>query len=96
MHKGQTWLAVFKGHETLGNNNFSPFSISLLSFILFLSFFLYHTVDPMSEENVKKQLMLERFQQENPGFDFSGAEFSGGAPDPKTFMVSTVMDCTEQ
>lgn len=22
----------------------------------------------------------------NPGFDFSGAEFSGQAPDPRTFM----------
>jgi hypothetical protein len=31
--------------------------------------------------------MLERFQEENPGFDFSQAQFSGNAPDPKTFMV---------
>ena len=32
------------------------------------------------------QLMLERFQRENPGFDFSGAEFNGAAPDPSKFM----------
>lgn len=35
---------------------------------------------------VQKQLMLERFGQENPGFDFSGAEFSGSVPDPRNFM----------
>ena len=23
---------------------------------------------------------------QNPGFDFSGAEFSGNVPDPRTFM----------
>jgi hypothetical protein len=23
---------------------------------------------------------------QNPGFDFSGAEFSGACPDPRTFM----------
>lgn len=34
----------------------------------------------------QKTLMLERFQAEHPGFDFSGAEFSGSAPDPRTFM----------
>eukprot|EP01111_Echinosteliopsis_oligospora_P012959 TRINITY_DN4530_c0_g1_i4.p1 TRINITY_DN4530_c0_g1~~TRINITY_DN4530_c0_g1_i4.p1 ORF type:complete len:154 (+),score=46.79 TRINITY_DN4530_c0_g1_i4:41-502(+) len=43
-------------------------------------------LDPLSEEEVKKKLMLERFQSENPGFDFSGAQFSGQAPDARTFM----------
>ncbi|KAL7066369.1 CS domain-containing protein [Cryptosporidium serpentis] len=37
-------------------------------------------------ETIKKQMMLERFQRENPGFDFSGAEFSGNAPDPRNFL----------
>jgi len=32
------------------------------------------------------RLMLERFQEEHPGFDFSGAQFSGEAPDPRTFL----------
>ncbi|GAQ86724.1 Nuclear distribution protein C [Klebsormidium nitens] len=46
-----------------------------------------HTsLDPLSSEQEQKRLMLERFQQENPGFDFSGAEFSGQVPDPSTFM----------
>eukprot|EP00921_Rhytidocystis_pertsovi_P007848 GHVQ01013010.1.p1 GENE.GHVQ01013010.1~~GHVQ01013010.1.p1 ORF type:complete len:220 (+),score=42.03 GHVQ01013010.1:213-872(+) len=43
-------------------------------------------LDPWSEEQTKQKIMLERFQEENPGFDFSGASFSGQAPDPRTFM----------
>jgi hypothetical protein len=40
----------------------------------------------VSVADERKALMLERFQAEHPGFDFSGAEFSGSAPDPRTFM----------
>lgn len=43
-------------------------------------------LNPVEAEEVKKKLTLERFQQEHPGFDFSGAEFSGMAPDPREFM----------
>jgi hypothetical protein len=43
-------------------------------------------VDPYTQSEVQKSLMLERFQEENPGFDFSGASFNGNVPDPKTFM----------
>ncbi|CAI5722589.1 hypothetical protein KXD40_004431 [Peronospora effusa] len=43
-------------------------------------------LDPMQQEATKQQMMLERFQEENPGFDFSNAEFSGAAPNPRTFM----------
>jgi len=32
------------------------------------------------------RLLLERFQQEHPGLDFSGARLSGPAPDPRTFL----------
>jgi len=35
---------------------------------------------------VQKKMMLERFAEEHPGFDFSGAEFSGSAPDARAFM----------
>lgn len=38
------------------------------------------------EQAIRKELMLERFQSENPGFDFSGATFNGAAPDPTTFL----------
>lgn len=34
----------------------------------------------------QRRLMLERFQEENPGFDFSRAEFNGNVPDPSEFM----------
>lgn len=43
-------------------------------------------LDPLSKEEVKKDLMLERFQEENPGFDFRDAKFNGGVPDPRSFM----------
>eukprot|EP00591_Stephanopyxis_turris_P003976 CAMPEP_0195507992 /NCGR_PEP_ID=MMETSP0794_2-20130614/1315_1 /TAXON_ID=515487 /ORGANISM="Stephanopyxis turris, Strain CCMP 815" /LENGTH=233 /DNA_ID=CAMNT_0040634833 /DNA_START=25 /DNA_END=726 /DNA_ORIENTATION=+ len=43
-------------------------------------------VDPMTKQEIRKELMLERFQEENPGFDFRGAEFNGMVPDARTFM----------
>eukprot|EP00891_Asterochloris_glomerata_P000687 jgi/Astpho2/687/e_gw1.00013.132.1_t len=48
--------------------------------------FVGHEVDPLTQQEEQRRLMLERFQQEHPGFDFSGAEFSGEAPNPRTFM----------
>ena len=44
------------------------------------------TVNPLVLDETKKKLMLERFQQDHPGFDFSDAEFTGTAPDPRNFM----------
>eukprot|EP00927_Polykrikos_kofoidii_P067485 TRINITY_DN62976_c0_g1_i1.p1 TRINITY_DN62976_c0_g1~~TRINITY_DN62976_c0_g1_i1.p1 ORF type:complete len:174 (+),score=39.63 TRINITY_DN62976_c0_g1_i1:104-625(+) len=44
------------------------------------------SLDMFSEQEVNKKLMLERFQEEHPGFDFSGASFSGQAPSARTFM----------
>eukprot|EP00922_Rhytidocystis_sp_ex-Travisia-forbesii_P062015 GHVS01091827.1.p1 GENE.GHVS01091827.1~~GHVS01091827.1.p1 ORF type:complete len:177 (+),score=23.35 GHVS01091827.1:136-666(+) len=43
-------------------------------------------LDPFKQQVAREQLMRERFQQENPGFDFTGASFSGQAPDPRSFM----------
>ncbi|KAK8914414.1 hypothetical protein KSP39_PZI024117 [Platanthera zijinensis] len=43
-------------------------------------------LDPYSADLEQKRLMLQRFQEENPGFDFSQAQFSGSCPDPRTFM----------
>lgn len=40
----------------------------------------------VAQEDARKELLLERFQEEHPGFDFSSAQFSGAAPDPSTFM----------
>ena len=44
------------------------------------------TLDPFAREQVQRDLMLERFQEENPGMDFRGAQFNGSVPDPRTFM----------
>eukprot|EP00928_Gymnodinium_smaydae_P080444 TRINITY_DN64133_c0_g1_i1.p2 TRINITY_DN64133_c0_g1~~TRINITY_DN64133_c0_g1_i1.p2 ORF type:complete len:175 (-),score=46.46 TRINITY_DN64133_c0_g1_i1:30-554(-) len=43
-------------------------------------------LDMFSEQEVNKKLMLERFQEEHPGFDFSGATFNGQAPSARSFM----------
>lgn len=43
-------------------------------------------LDEAEQEAVQKDLMLQRFQAENPGFDFSQATFNGAAPDATTFM----------
>lgn len=45
-----------------------------------------NTIDPFMKEKMTQALMLERFGEENPGFDFRDAEFNGEAPDPRTFM----------
>lgn len=43
-------------------------------------------LDEASKMEVQKRLLLERFQEEHPGFDFSGAEINGMVPDPRDFM----------
>jgi len=35
---------------------------------------------------MRKKILLERFQEENPSFDFSQAEINGNVPDARTFM----------
>lgn len=57
--KAETWLSVFKGHETLNT---------------------------IQKEEMQKKMLLERFQEEHGGFDFSDAEINGNVPDPKTFL----------
>jgi hypothetical protein len=45
-----------------------------------------HDVQPAAAEDDRKRLLLERFQREHPGMDFSGAVVQGEAPDPARFM----------
>ncbi|XP_014440148.1 nudC domain-containing protein 2-like [Tupaia chinensis] len=44
-----------------------------------------YVADPWVQDQMQRKLTLERFQKENPGFDFSGVEISGnytkGGPD---------------
>ncbi|GMI92211.1 Nuclear Migration 1 [Hibiscus trionum] len=49
-------------------------------------------LDPYSTDLEQKRLMLQRFQEENPGFDFSQAQFTGSCPDPRTFMGGICSD----
>eukprot|EP00892_Ulva_mutabilis_P001890 jgi/Ulvmu1/11701/UM008_0112.1 len=45
-----------------------------------------HVLGEADAEEDKKRLLLERFQLEHPGMDFSGAEVNGAAPDPAGFL----------
>ena len=74
-HRGQLWDTVLKGNAQLGTGSNSS-SNNIINTDL----------DPMAKEQVRKEMMLERFQEENPGFDFRGAEFNGSVPDARTYM----------
>lgn len=51
------------------------------------SVFVGHgTLDAAEETETHKKLLLERFQEEHPGFDFSQATVNGTVPDPRNFM----------
>lgn len=43
-------------------------------------------VDPTTKEEMRKKMMLDRFQEEHPGFDFSGADFNGMVPEAREFL----------
>ena len=43
-------------------------------------------ISDVDRDAEQKRLLLERFQLEHPGFDFSGAEVNGSCPDASTFL----------
>eukprot|EP00466_Bigelowiella_natans_P002617 jgi/Bigna1/51369/estExt_Genewise1.C_1730001 len=43
-------------------------------------------LSPLEQQELKQNILLERFQREHPGFDFSGAKFNGAAPNARNFM----------
>jgi hypothetical protein len=45
-----------------------------------------HALDAAAAQQDQQRLLLERFQVEHPGFDFSGAKVNGEVPNPRTFM----------
>jgi hypothetical protein len=52
-----------------------------------LSVFKNHqSVNVVQKEEMQKKMLLERFQEEHGGFDFSDAEINGNVPDPRTFL----------
>lgn len=44
------------------------------------------TLNPADLEEVRQELLRERWAEENPGMDFRDAQFNGAAPDPRSFM----------
>ncbi|KAG7366291.1 HSP20-like chaperone [Nitzschia inconspicua] len=72
-NRGTVWDAALKGNPNAEPTTPGPSSAGL-------------TLNAFHKEQVKKDLMLQRFQEENPGFDFRGAEFNGSVPDPRNFM----------
>lgn len=44
-------------------------------------------IDSFTADQMDRKMMLEKFQKDYPGFDFSGADFTGQVPtDPKNWM----------
>jgi CS domain len=71
--RGMLWEAALKGNPESSSSGPLSSSASV-------------TMDPIQKEQMKKSLLLQRFQEENPGFDFSNAELNGAAPDAREFM----------
>lgn len=87
-YRGQTWEGVLRGHDNNGtidadggvNNNGTTTNE-------FGGKTLHHeTINPYVKQEMQRTMMLERFQEENPGFDFRDATFNGEVPDPRSFM----------
>jgi hypothetical protein len=75
--KGMVWESPLRGHtKTSGTTTGSSGNDN------------YHNkLDPISLQDVQRALLLERWQEENPGMDFRDATFNGGnIPDPRTYM----------
>lgn len=72
--RGQTWEGVLCGHKTSQNSSEASRPG------------IQESVDSFVKQQMQRTLMLERFQEENPGFDFRDATFNGEVPDPRTFM----------
>jgi hypothetical protein len=71
----------------LDNDEITITLIKALKAETWLSVFKNHEqLNVFQKEEMQKKMLLERFQEEHGGFDFSDAEINGNVPDPKTFM----------
>lgn len=81
MHKAQAWTCALRGardrNATGRSGGAAPAAATATA---------EGELDALSQEEVRKQMMRERFQEEHPGFDFSGADFNGTVPDAREFM----------
>ena len=71
--RGETWEGVLCGHAATNDSSKAEGG-------------MHETIDPITKQSMQRTLMLERFQEENPGFDFRDATFNGEVPDPRKFM----------
>jgi len=69
--RGETWEGVLMGAENESGEEEATTT---------------RTVDSFTKQQMQQDLMKERYQEENPGFDFRDATFNGEVPDPRTFM----------
>jgi hypothetical protein len=54
-------------------------------------------VDAVTKESMDKKMLLEKFQRDYPGFDFSGAEMTGQMPEnPATYLHPSTFDQPKQ
>jgi hypothetical protein len=73
-HRGQVWdAALISGDASVSESGGNSASASTV-------------VDPLTQEAMRRDMMIEKFQEENPGFDFRNAEFNGQVPNPREFM----------
>mmetsp|Transcript_4438 Transcript_4438/g.7910 ORF Transcript_4438/g.7910 Transcript_4438/m.7910 type:complete len:244 (+) Transcript_4438:165-896(+) len=74
--RGQTWEGVLCGHTKTVDGSSAASGRQGIQ----------ESIDPVTKQEMQSSMMLERFQEENPGFDFRDAKFNGEVPDPRTFM----------
>jgi hypothetical protein len=79
-----------KSSESFWQMDDGEITITLIKAIkaeTWLSVFKNHDqLNHFQKEEMQKKMLLERFQEEHGGFDFSDAEVSGNVPDPRTFL----------
>ena len=90
-NRGTAWEAALNGNRNNNNNNGRVTATHIpaaknSSSLSASNVPAAQTIDALSMEQVKKDLLLERFQEENPGFDFRDADFNGSIPDARNFM----------
>ncbi len=71
----------------LDNDEITITLIKVFKAETWMSVFKNHVqVNHFQKEEMQRKMLLERFQEEHGGFDFSDAEVSGNVPDPRTFL----------
>ncbi|KAL3806504.1 hypothetical protein ACHAXA_002813 [Cyclostephanos tholiformis] len=91
-HRGQTWEGVLCGHRVDAGGGVEGDCDGRISSTDDKNHHrvggggIRESIDPLTKREMQRALMLERFQEENPGFDFRDATFNGEVPDPRTFM----------